>query len=180
MLGFCIKGGAGGSRLEAAHDHGDRYTVTGCPFQHLLFAVLCQEGQHAPTDGRTGMRMEIFERLGGFARVRLLVSDFYDRVRESETLAPCFDGIDMRRLIDRQTKFISSVTGGPASFTDAYLERSYRHLRIRPEHFDEMSQVLVETLEDANVDADIVARIAAQVTAVRERIVDAALARRTA
>jgi predicted regulator of Ras-like GTPase activity (Roadblock/LC7/MglB family) len=43
-----------------------------------------------------------------------------------------------------------------------------------------MSQVLVETLEDANVDADIVARIAAQVTAVRERIVDAALARRTA
>jgi hemoglobin len=180
MLGFCIKGGAGGSRLEAAHDHGDRYTVTGCPFQHLLFAVLCQEGQHAPTDGRTGMRMEIFERLGGFARVRLLVSDFYDRVRESETLAPCFDGIDMRRLIDRQTKFISSVTGGPASFTDAYLERSYRHLRIRPEHFDEMSQVLVETLEDANVDADFVARIAAQVAAVRERIVDAALARRTA
>lgn len=126
------------------------------------------------------MRMEIFERLGGFARVRLLVSDFYDRVRESETLAPCFDGIDMRRLIDHQTKFISSVTGGPASFTDAYLERSYRHLRIRPEHFDEMSQVLVETLEDANVDADIVARIAAQVAAVRERIVDAALARRTA
>ncbi|HUF70922.1 MAG TPA: group 1 truncated hemoglobin [Longimicrobiales bacterium] len=126
------------------------------------------------------MRMAIFERLGGFARVRLLVSDFYDRVLESESLAPYFDGIDMRRLIDHQTKFISSVTGGPASFTDAHLERSHRHLQIRPEHFDEMSQVLVETLEDANVDADIVTRIAAQVAAVRERIVDAAMARRTA
>jgi hypothetical protein len=43
-----------------------------------------------------------------------------------------------------------------------------------------MSQVLVETLEDANVEADIVTRIAAQVAAVRERIVDAAQARMTA
>jgi hemoglobin len=41
--------------------------------------------------------------MGGFAKVRLLVSEFYDRVLDSDTLAPYFDGIDMRRLIDHQT-----------------------------------------------------------------------------
>lgn len=122
------------------------------------------------------MRSAVFERMGGFAKVRLLVSEFYDRVLDSDTLAPYFDGIDMRRLIDHQTKFISSVTGGPASFTDEHLERAHRHLRIRPEHFDEMGQVLVETLEDFDIDPAIVSRIVAQVMSVRDRIVGAASA----
>lgn len=117
------------------------------------------------------MRTGVFEKLGGFARVRLLVSEFYSRVLESETLAPYFEGVDMRRLIDHQTKFISSATGGPASFTDEHLERAHRHLAVQPEHFDEMAEVLAETLEDFEIDPAIIERILAQVTAVRHRIV---------
>ena len=59
-----------------------------------------------------------FERLGGFARVRLIVSDFYDKVLDSERLARHFAGIDMRQLIDHQTKFIAAIMGGPAAFSD--------------------------------------------------------------
>lgn len=123
------------------------------------------------------MKSAVFEKLGGFAKVRLLVSEFYDRVLDCDTLAPYFDGVDMRRLIDHQTKFISSVTGGPASFTDEHLARAHHHLRILPEHFDEMGQVLVETLEDFDVDPAIISRIVAQVMAVRARIVYHAEAR---
>lgn len=117
------------------------------------------------------MRPTVFERLGGFAKVRLLVSEFYDRVLESPTLAPYFAGVDMRRLVDHQTKFFSSIMGGPATFTDEHLERAHRHLNILPEHFDEVGEVLAETLEDADIDAAIVERIMAQVMAVRHRII---------
>jgi hemoglobin len=120
------------------------------------------------------MQPTAFARLGGFAKVRLLVSEFYDRVLETPRLSPYFRGVDMRRLVDHQTKFFSSIMGGPATFTDEHLERAHRHLRITPEHFDEMGEVLADTLEDAGVDDAIIERIIGQFTAVRERIVNSA------
>jgi truncated hemoglobin YjbI len=38
------------------------------------------------------MNATLFERVGGFARVRLMVSDFYERVLDSTLLAPYFAG----------------------------------------------------------------------------------------
>jgi hemoglobin len=122
------------------------------------------------------MQPAAFEQLGGFAKVRLIVSDFYDRVLDSDSLAPYFDGIDMRRLIDHQTKFISSILGGPASFSDEHLERAHRQLRIQPEDFDEVGLLLEDTLEDAGVDRATIDRVLGQVVAVRHRIVHAGTA----
>jgi hemoglobin len=113
----------------------------------------------------------LFEQLGGFAKIRLIVSDFYDRALDSPTLAPYFSGIDMRRLVDHQTKFVASVTGGPASYSDEHIGRAHAHLHVRAVDFDEMAIVLRETLEDNGVaDADV-ARIIGQVARMRSRIV---------
>lgn len=62
------------------------------------------------------MATSVFERCGGFAAVRKVVSAFYDKVLDSPILEPHFENIDMRRLIDYQTKFIASAMGGPAKF----------------------------------------------------------------
>ena len=98
----------------------------------------------------------IFERYGGFARVSRIVSTFYDRVLDSPILSPYFETTDMRRLIDHQTKFISSLMGGPASYSNETLERVHAHLNIDQESFDEMVLVLSETLEDFDMtDVDI-------------------------
>jgi hemoglobin len=40
---------------------------------------------------------------------------FYDRVLNSDVIGAYFDDIDMRQLIDHQTKFISQGMGGPAT-----------------------------------------------------------------
>lgn len=117
------------------------------------------------------MKPTIFERLGGFAKVRLLVSEFYDRVLDSDSLAHYFEGVDTRRLIDHQTKFISSLMGGPVAFTDEHLGRAHQHLRIRPEDFDEVVELLQETLEDFGVESADIDRITGQIAAVRSRIV---------
>jgi hemoglobin len=117
----------------------------------------------------------LYERLGGFARVRLIVSDFYQRVLESEQLRPAFADTDMRRQIDHQTQFVSALLGGPASFSDERLARAHARLGITDAAFDEIRLLLVEALEDAGVGAGDVARVAAQLDTLRPRIVSAAI-----
>lgn len=117
------------------------------------------------------MQGTLFERMGGFARVRLIVSDFYDRVLASERLAVYFAGSDMRRLVDHQTKMVAAMMGGPAGFTDEHLERAHGHLDIDPADYDEIVELLQESLEDAGFEDRDVERVLAHVGAVRDRIV---------
>lgn len=95
----------------------------------------------------------LFEQYGGFAKVSRIVSSFYDRVLESQILQPYFTNVDMRRLIDHQTKFLAQAMGGPASYTNQQLERVHRHLQINAAAFEEMHTLLRETLEDFGVEA---------------------------
>ena len=101
----------------------------------------------------------MFERYGGFASVSRIVSAFYDRVFESPVLAGYFENIDMRRLIDHQTKFISSLMGGPASYSNAQLERVHANLGISEEAFMEAVALLRETFEDFEFDESDIAAI---------------------
>jgi hemoglobin len=101
----------------------------------------------------------IFERYGGFSMVRKVVSTFYDYVLEDKVMAPYFEDIDMRRQIDHQSKFISAVMGGPASYSDDHLRRVHARLGIDHEAFVVMASLLKEAMEDhdmAAVDVDAV------------------------
>jgi hemoglobin len=103
----------------------------------------------------------IFDRYGGFATIRRIVSDFYDRVLDSDVLRHHFEHVDMKRLLDHQARFISSVTGGPASYTDEHLRRVHERLGITAAEFREMLVILTETLEDFDfeqADIDFVVR----------------------
>lgn len=102
------------------------------------------------------MSRTLFETYGGFASVSKIVSAFYDKVLDSERLSRFFVKVDMRRLIDHQTKFIASIMGGPASFTDDALQRAHAKLGITHDDFAEAVELLIETLEDFDVaDEDI-------------------------
>jgi hemoglobin len=94
------------------------------------------------------MKQTIFERYGGFAHVSRVVMGFYDKLLDSPVTAPYFAATDMKRLIDHQTRFIASVMGGPASYTNEQLERIHLHLGITQEAFFSSVSMLVETLED--------------------------------
>ena len=102
------------------------------------------------------MAQTIFERYGGFATFSKVVSAFYDKILECPVTSPYFDSIDMRRLVDHQTKFVASVTGGPASYTNDHLQRIHAPFKIDEGAFAEMSKLLRETLEDFGLaDADV-------------------------
>jgi len=117
------------------------------------------------------MQRTVFERVGGFARVRLMVSDFYEKVLDSPILIPYFEEVDMRRLIDHQTRFFAAVMGGPASFSDEQLARTHHRLRVTDVAFDEMATLFQETLEDHGLDDREVSRLVAHIQALRPRVV---------
>ena len=117
--------------------------------------------------------MTLFDKYGGFAAVSKIVMSFYDKVLDSDQVGDYFDDVDMRSLIDHQTKFVASLMGGPASFTDDMLRRVHERLDITNEDFDEVARLLRETLVEFDVEHDDIETIVFAVDSKRPVIVSA-------
>jgi hemoglobin len=94
------------------------------------------------------MTASLFQKYGGFAKVSRVVLTFYDKVLDSDQIGDFFDGVDMSKLVDHQTKFISSLLGGPASYSDERLRQLHSHLGISDADMDEMIRLLDEALDE--------------------------------
>jgi hemoglobin len=101
----------------------------------------------------------MFEKYGGFSTVSRIVSAFYDQVLDSPDLAQYFANTDMRRLVDHQTKFIASVMGGPASYSNEQLEWVHAGKNISEKDYRAVVGVLRETLEDFDIEESDIATI---------------------
>src|SRR5262245_65258210 len=89
----------------------------------------------------------------------------------STALSPFFAETDMQRLVDHQAKFISSVMGGPSSYSNAALREAHAHLSIDDRAFDEMLELFKVTLEEARIGAADVDAIMIDLNAHRVQIV---------
>jgi hemoglobin len=102
------------------------------------------------------MPQSLYEKYGGFAGISRIVLDFYDKVLDSDEIGDYFDDVDMKRLVDHQTKFIAYVTGGPADYSESRLQQAHAHLRISNDDFEVMKKLLTETLQRHKFsDADV-------------------------
>jgi truncated hemoglobin YjbI len=90
------------------------------------------------------MARSIFDRYGGFAHVSRVVTAFYDKILSSPVTSPYFLNTDMRRIIDHQTRFIATVMGGPASYTNEHLERVHARIGVTEQAFLEMTPNFLE------------------------------------
>lgn len=115
----------------------------------------------------------IFQRAGGFAVVRHVVSDFYGRVVGSAVIGHHFKGVDMRRMIDHQTKFVAAMMGGPAAFDDEHLRRAHARLGIQPHEFAEMASLLEAALQSHALAPADIAEVLRQVQSREALIVTA-------
>lgn len=97
--------------------------------------------------------------------------DFYDRILDSEKAGDFFDGVDIDKMVDHQTKFISSLMGGPSAHSNEQLRRSHVKLNIDDESFDEMVDILCGTLKDHGIGAEDVASIRYELESRRSLIV---------
>lgn len=92
------------------------------------------------------MAETLLEKYGGFAEIRKIISDFYDDVLEDDLLSHHFNGVNMHRLIDHQTRMISSFLGGPDFITNDQLARAHRRLTITDAEFDRLGAIMNDAL----------------------------------
>lgn len=118
------------------------------------------------------MQPTMFERYGGFSAISRIVLDLYERLLDDDDIGPFFDDVDMSRIVDHQTKFLASLLGGPATYTDEQIRRVHSHLVIGPEHFTRMTEILAATLADHGFAADDVAEVIRGFEARRKVIVE--------
>lgn len=93
------------------------------------------------------MSESIYEKYG-FGAISKVVHDFYGRVLKSPITAPYFANYNVERIINHQTQFLCSLVGGPATYEGRELKFAHRNLKITNEAFDEVGELLDETLED--------------------------------
>lgn len=104
----------------------------------------------------------IYKKYGGFSKVSRIVLALYDRILDDDTVGPFFDDVDMNRIVDHQTKFISSLLGGPASYTDDQIQKMHNHLDIGPTEFEALLEILRDVLAEHDFeDEDIETVVAA-------------------
>ncbi|WP_375227644.1 group I truncated hemoglobin [Roseobacter sp. S98] len=97
-----------------------------------------------------------FQKYGGFGTVSRVVLSFYEMVLDSDIVGHHFDDVDMARLMDHQTKFVSALMGGPSAMTDDRLAHVHHALDISAQEFDEVVRLLGEAMrEHGMADADI-------------------------
>ena len=117
------------------------------------------------------MSVTLFEKYGGFATFSSVVSNFYQKVLDSEHLAPYFNGIDMEALMDHQTNFIAKALSGPDKYKGRDLKQVHMPLGITSEHFSEVAELLEEALDEAGVATDDVESIITLVASLKDQIV---------
>lgn len=117
------------------------------------------------------MRQTIFERHGGFSTVSKVVMSFYDKILNSPTTSLYFSGVDMKRLIDHQTKFFAALMGGPASYTNDHLEKVHARLGITESAFMEAMTLMRDTLEEHDFRDDDIQQVQSEMMARKNYIV---------
>ena len=106
------------------------------------------------------MRQTLFERCGGFTAVSKVVMSFYDKILDSPVTSTYFSGVDMKRLIDHQTKFFAALMGGPASYTNDHLEKVHARLGITETAFMEAMVLMKDTLEEFDFQDEDIQQVA--------------------
>ena len=96
----------------------------------------------------------LFEKYGGFSSISKIVMSFYDKVLDCDQIGHYFDHVDMRRQIDHQTKFVSTVMGGPASYSNEALDRVHRPLGISQSDFDRVVFLMGETFKEFGLEPE--------------------------
>lgn len=100
------------------------------------------------------MEQTLYQKYGGFSKISRIVLALYDRLLDDDDIGPFFEHVDIARIVDHQTKFISSLLGGPASYTDEQIHKMHAHLTIGAQHFDTLKRILEETLLEHGMEAE--------------------------
>ena len=68
----------------------------------------------------------IYDKIGGYEAIEVVVEDFYVRVLADDQLAGFFAGVNMNRLKGKQVEFLAAALGGPEPHTGAPMKQVHQ------------------------------------------------------
>ena len=114
----------------------------------------------------------LFDKYGGVQMVVKLVQDFQTEILQRPHLAHYFQGLDLAKITEHSILYLSFALGKPAK---VYMTREMYDLHskfhIKGLHFDEISDVLKDTLLADGVSKADVEVVMTHIDTVREIIV---------
>lgn len=116
----------------------------------------------------------LFARFGGERGIRSVVFDFYHRILQDSELMSYFQGIDMDKLIEHQTTYITFAFGGPAYYSGKSLKESHQHLRITTAHYHRTLEHLTAAMRNARVSAEDIEQSISMLRALRDAVANPA------
>jgi hemoglobin len=123
----------------------------------------------------------IYDRIGGYPALEVVVEDFYCRVLDDDYLSGFFAGADMNRLKAKQVEFFAAALGGPTAYTGAPMKQVHQGRGITMDHFNRLAGHLTDSLCAAGVPETTIAEILAAIAPLAPDIAsDVALGQATA
>jgi hemoglobin len=101
----------------------------------------------------------LYEKIGGHDALEVVVEDFYCRVLDDDHLAGFYAGADMKRVKAKQVEFLTSVLGGPGTYTGRSLRQAHEGRGITMHHFAMVAAHLADSLCAAGLHPDTITEI---------------------
>ena len=114
----------------------------------------------------------LFDKYGGVPTISKIVRAFHKEIMTRAHLASYFEGVDMAQLAEHTVKYIAFVMGKPAEiYTGRDMYTAHAKYHIHGIHFDEVADVLKDTLTHAGVAKADIDTIMKRVEGLREMII---------
>jgi hemoglobin len=102
-------------------------------------------------EAKAGSGKRLFERLGGRAALEKVHKIFYDDIYAHPWISQFFRDKDQKHIENQQTDFMSTLFGGPKSYSGRMPIDAHEHMMITPELFALRNELLHRALEKAGV-----------------------------
>ncbi|HLN77997.1 MAG TPA: group 1 truncated hemoglobin [Nocardioidaceae bacterium] len=114
-----------------------------------------------------------YQRIGGGSAVKVVVDRFYQLILADEQLVGFFEDTDMAQLKRHQALLISQVLGGPANYDGRDLQEAHAGMDIARDDYVKVVSHLVQALEEAGVEPEIIGRVGGALAATEQDVVAA-------
>ena len=111
----------------------------------------------------------LFDRIGGDA-LRVVITDFYNRLFGDLMIGFLFEGKDKARLIEREWEFTANFLGGNVQYQGRSIRAAHANSPIFGGHFERRLQLLRQAMAAHNVDADVQASWIEHTQALRAQV----------
>jgi hemoglobin len=101
----------------------------------------------------------LYEKIGGHDALEVVVEDFYCRVLDDDHLSSFYAGADMKRVKAKQVEFLTSVLGGPGTYTGRSMRQVHEGRGISMHHFAMVAAHLADSLCAAGLHPDTITEI---------------------